>query len=210
MDLSQAAAFNGIAQRLRSWTIQPRRIGGRTYQGECQIARVLSATYQQQSTTFGRTAGILGLSSDGRGFVTGGGGFVDTVHRGLVSAVMEDETGRHLSEELPAAVAALEGSVLRLDRVNGRLVAVTNVTGRQQRITLLGSEAFIGRPPFTRRDGILLLAAIVSVGQIASHPLPALALATVFGALPVIRLRRIALMHRRRTSLSGYIEEVTS
>jgi hypothetical protein len=195
---------------LKSWIIPPRRIGGRTYQGECVLARVRHATYQQQSTTFGRTAGVFGLSTNGNGLVTGGGGFIDTVHQGIVSLVLEDAAGRHVTQELPATVAALENGMVRLDLIDGRLIAATNLSGRQRPILLLGPAAFIEAPSFTRRDGALLLAALVSAGQFLAHPLVATALTVVFGLVPGLRLRRMSIVRRRRSEFGDYMTEVMS
>jgi len=199
------------ARRLRSWSIQPRRIGGTTYQGGRVIARVRHVTYQQQSTTYGRSAGVFGLTSNGRGFVTGGGGFVDTDHRGVVNVVVEDEDGRHSTHELPSELALLEGSALRLDTINGRIVSATNLTGRQDGVVLLGPSAFIGTASFTKLHGLLMLATVLMAGQIlSSHPIAGLAMTGAFAALPLMRLHQIQELKRRRVELKNYMLEVMS
>lgn len=210
MDVTVSSSSGAVAPVLRSWLVQPSRIGARTYQGACVIGRVRRSTYQRQSTTFGRTAGVFGLSSDGRGFVTGGGGFVDTVHEGVVSVVLEDEDGRHSNLDLPAITALLEDSVVRIDSINSHPVAVTNMTGRQGPVMLLGPASFIDEVTFAPRHGVLLVAALLAVGQIATHPLAATAFAAAFGAAPLLRLRRMAAMRRQRASLGRYISEVMS
>jgi len=195
--------------RLRSWIIQHRRIGDATYHGECSIVRVRHVTYQQQSTTQGRSAGVFGLTSDGRGFVTGGGGFVDTEHRGVVSIVVEDECGRHTTRELPSEIPALEGGLLRLDLINGRLVGATNITGQQGTVVLLGPSAFIGSASFTKRHGFLMVAAVLMAGQIfSSHPIAGLAMTAAFAALPIMRFRQIQHLKRQRVELKNYMIEV--
>lgn len=211
MDLVKGGGPPSANPALRSWVVPPRRIGGTTYQGECSIVRVLHASYQQQSTTFGRTAGVFGLASDGRGFVTGGGGFVDTTHQGIVSVVLEDEHGRHATRELPSSTSALEGGVVRLDFINGNLVAVTNLSGRQARTLLLGPSAFIERTTLTRTHGVLLLATLLSAGQLGSaHPLEAAAFTAAFGVAPALRLRRMQSDARSRRRLEQYMVEVLS
>lgn len=210
MDMTNPVKPGELAPALRSWLVQPRRIGSRTYQGACVIGRIRSTTYQRQSTTFGRTAGVFGLSSDGKGFVTGGGGFVDTVHEGIVSVILEDEDGRHSNLDLPAATALLEGGVARIDSIDSHPVAVTNMTGRQEPVMLLGPSAFIDEVAFAPRHGVLLIAALLSLGQVAYHPLGATAFAIAFGAAPLLRLRCMAMMRRNRASLGRYIGEVMS
>jgi hypothetical protein len=197
--------------QLRNWMLSPRRIGGARYRGECIIARVRQATYQQQSTTHGSSAGVFGLSSDGRGLVTGGGGFVTTAHRGMVSAVLEDETGRHVTQELPPEMALLEGGILRLDLINGTVVCATNLTGRQGPVVLLGPSAFISSATFTKRHAVLMIATVLMAGQILSaHPIAGLATTAAFAALPFIRLRQIQRSKRERTQLKDYMLEVMS
>lgn len=199
------------SSRLRSWLIQCRRIGGTTYQGGCIIARVRHVTYQQQSTTYGRSAGVFGLTSNGRGFVTGGGGFVDTDHRGVVSVVVEDGNARHTTHELPSEMALLEGSILRLDLINDRLVSATNLTGRQGGVILLGPSAFIGTASFTKMHGVLMLATALMAGQILSpHPIAGLAMTGAFVTLPLLRLRRIRELKHQRVELKNYMLEVMS
>ncbi|NYD89036.1 hypothetical protein [Sphingomonas melonis] len=196
---------------LRSWMVAPRRIGGRTYQGECIIARVRHVTYQQQSTTSGRTAGILGLSSDGAGFVTGGGGFIDTTHQGVVNVVLEDEVGRHMTLELPSEISVLPDSIVRLDQVNGRMIAATNITGRQGRIITLGPSGFIEAASFTKLHAALTIAAMMMAGQILSpHFLAGLAMTAALAALPVHRFQRIQSLRRQRAELKNYMLEVLS
>lgn len=199
------------AGSLRSWLMQPRRIGGTMYQGGCVIARVRHVTYQQQSTTYGRSAGVFGLTSDGRGFVTGGGGFVDTDHRGVVNVVVEDEDGRHSTHELPSELALLEDSTLRLDLINDRIVSATNLTGRQGGVVLLGPSAFIGAASFTKLHGLLMLATVLMAGQIlSSHPIAGLAMTGALATLPLMRMRRIQELKRRRVELKNYMLEVMS
>ncbi|MES3150831.1 hypothetical protein [Sphingomonas faeni] len=196
---------------LRSWLIQPRRIGGTTYHGRCVIARVRHVTYQQQSTTHGRSAGVFGLASDGRGFVTGGGGFVDTDHRGVISVVVEDEDARHTTHELPSEMALLEGGILRLDLINDSLVSAANLTGRQDGIVLLGPSAFIGTASFTKLHGVLMFATLLMAGQILSpHPIAGLAMTGAFATLPLLRLRRIRELRHERLELKNYMLEVMS
>lgn len=195
--------------KLRNWMLSPRRIGGTRYSGECIIARVRHATYQQHSTTHGRSAGVFGLTSDGRGFVTGGGGFVDTTHRGVVSVVLEDETGRHVTQELPSELALLEGGIIRLDLINGLVVCATNLTGRQGPVVLLGPSAFISSTTFTKRHVVLIVATLLMAGQILSaHPIAGLATTVAFAALPFIRLLQIQRSKRERTQLKDYMLEV--
>ncbi|WP_344691161.1 hypothetical protein [Sphingomonas cynarae] len=196
---------------LRSWAVQAPRIGGRSYQGVCIIARVRHVAYQQQSTTFRRTSGILGLTYDGKGFVTGGGGSIDTTHRGVVSVVLEDEDGRHCTQELPAELSALPDSVIRLDQINGRVVAATNISGRQDRLLLLGPSGFIGRATFSKVHGVLIVATIMSAGQILSpHPLAGLAMTGACATMPLLRFRRIQMLRRQRAELKRYMVEVLS
>lgn len=214
LDVSGAGVVDACSTtsiRLRSWTVQPRRIGGTAYQGGCIIARIRHATYQQQSTTHGRSAGVFGLTSDGNGFVTGGGGYVDTHHRGVVSVVIEDENARHTTQELPSEMALLEGGILRIDLINGRVVAATNLSGRQGTLVLLGPSAFIGSASFTKLHGFLMLAAVLMAGQIlSSHPIAGLAMTGAFAALPFTRLRKIRELKRRRVELKDYMLEVMS
>jgi len=211
MEVSLAGGGTGISHPLRSWLIPPRRIAGRTYQGECVVARVRHVTYQQQSTIYGSSAGVFGVSDRGTGFVAGGGGFVDTVHRGVVSVVLEDEAGRHVTEELPASVSLLDDGVVRLDRINGHLIAATNLTGRQGSIVLLGPSAFIDRIGFTRLHGVLMVATVMMAGQMLSdHPFRGAALTAACAALPLLRYRRIQAVKRQRDRLKDYMVEVMS
>ncbi len=211
--LASAGDGGGAAGELAlgNWVIQPRRIGGRVYQGDCSILQVRNATYQQQSTTFGRTTGVFGLSGDGHGFVTGGGGFVDTSHRGVISTVVEDEYGRHTTVELPAEASVLPDSVIRLDRINGHVIAVTNMSGRQGALLLLAPSAFVAGIGFTRIHGVLMLATVLMAGQILSpHPIGGLSLTLACAALPVLRWRRIRNLQQQRHALKDYMVEVMS
>lgn len=198
-------------QTPRTWLVRPRRIGFRTFRGECRIVRVRHISYQHLSTTFGQMGGVFGLATAGRGVVSGGGGFVDTAHQAIVSAVLEDEQGRHAVQDLPAAAAVLEGGLVRIDAVNGRMVAVTNLSGRQDRIIILGPSAFIGGVSFTTLHGVLLLAALVAGAQIPrGHESVALPAALLLGVLPMFRLCRMRLAGRRRDRLKDYMVEVMS
>lgn len=196
---------------LRSWLVPACRIDGVGYQGDCLIARVRLASYQQQSTTFGSTSGVFGLSGRGSGFVTGGGGYVDTVHRGVVSVVIEDASGMHSNMELPSGSAVLDGSVVRLDRINGRVIAVTNVTGRQEPVILLGPSAFIDRRTLTKRHALLLTGAAMMVPQVLSpHPFLAIATTAALAAPPLLRLSRMRAQARQRKRFKEYMLEVMS
>ncbi len=197
--------------RPRSWSIQPRRIVGTTYHGECVVAQVRQATYQQQSTTHGRSAGVFGLTSNGRGFVTGGGGTVNTEHRGVVAVVLEDEDGRHMSQELPAELAVLEGGLVRLDLINGNVFSATNLTGRQGAVVLLGPSAFIPSASFTKGHAFLMVATVLMAGQILSpHPFAGLGMTCLFAALPLTRFLQIQTSKRGRVELKNYMLEVMS
>jgi hypothetical protein len=197
--------------RPRSWSIQPRRIVGTRYHGECVVARVRQATYQQQSTTHGRSAGVFGLTSDGRGFVTGGSGTVNTEHRGVVAVVLEAEDGRHTSQELPAELAVLEGGLLRLDLINGNVFSATNLTGRQGAMLLLGPSAFIAPASFTKGHAFLMVATVFMAGQILSpHPVAGLGMTALFAALPLARFLQIQKSKRGRLELKNYMVEVMS
>lgn len=210
----ESTAIDGarhVAHPLRTWLVPPRRIHGVGYQGECMIAHVRHATYQQQSTTFGSSSAVFGLTGRGTGFVTGGGGFVDTVHRGVVSVVLEDAAGRHTNLELPAEMAILEGSVVRLDCINGNVVAATNMSGRQERIVLLGPSAFIGRMTLTKRHVLLLIGAVMMFPQVLSpHPFVAIATTAALAALPLRRMMEIRSRADRRKRLGHYMAEVMS
>lgn len=196
---------------LRSWLVPPRRIDGVAYQGDCLVACVRMASYQQQSTTFGSSSGVLGLAGRGGGFVAGGGGYVDTVHRGVVSVVLEDAAGRHANLELPAELAILDGGVVRLDRINGRVIAATNMTGRQEPVILLGPSAFIDRTTLTKRHVLLLIGAAMMAPQAFSpHPFLAIATAATLAAVPLLRLRRMRAQARRRKQFKDYMLDVMS
>lgn len=213
MEIVQPAirGAEGPAVPLRSWLVPPRRIEGIGYQGDCLIARVRLASYQQQSTTFGSSSGVFGLTGRGAGFVAGGGGFVDTVHRGVVSVVLEDAAGVHTNLELPAEVAVLDGGVVRLDRINGRVVAATNLTGGQEPVILLGPSAFIDRATLTKRHILLLIGAAMMVPQILSpHPFLAIGLAAALAVPPLLRLRRMRSQARQRRQFKDYMLEVMS
>jgi hypothetical protein len=201
----------GPAIPLRSWLVPSRRIGGIGYQGDCLIARVRLASYQQQSTTFGSSSGVFGLAGRGAGFVAGGGGFVDTVHRGVVSVVLEDAAGMHANLELPAELAVLDGGIVRLDRINGRVVAATNLTGGRELVILLGPSAFIDRTTLTKRHVLLLIGAAMMVPQILSpHPFLAIGSAAALAAPPLLRLRRMRSQARQRRQFKDYMLEVMS
>ncbi|NYD89021.1 hypothetical protein [Sphingomonas melonis] len=173
--------------------------------------RLRSPGYQQHATTFGRTAGVLGLSSDGNGFVTGGGGFIDTTHRGVVSVVLEDESGRHSTQELPSDISVLQDGIVRLDQVNGRIIAATNLTGRQNAMVLLGPSGFIEAASFTRMHGALMIATVLMAGQTLSpRPFLGLTMTAALASLPILRFRRIRMLRRQRAELKDYMIEVMS
>ncbi len=196
---------------LRNWLVPPCRIGGNRYQGDCVVACVRMASYQQQSTTFGSTAGVFGLAGGGAGFVTGGSGFVHTVHRGLVSVVLEDAGGKHANVELPAELAVLDGGVVRLDRINGQVIAATNVSGRQEPVILLGPSAFIDRTTLTKRHLLLLVGAAMMVPQIFTpHPFMAVGTAAALAAIPVLRIRKMRAQASQRKRFKEYMLEVMS
>ncbi len=211
MEIAARDGTSALVPQLRNWLVPIRRIGSATYQGECVIACARHVSYQQQSTTFGSSSGVFGLTGNGNGFVTGGGGFVDTVHRGVVSVVLEDDGGRHVTEELPSGVAIMNGGVVRLDRINGRLIAVTNMTGRQDAHVLLGPSAFIGSLTLTKRHGVLMLAALMMAGQAFSpHPFAGIAMTGALAALPILRLRKMHALKRDRQKFKNYMLEVMS
>lgn len=209
MNAGLPGTTNCLALESRRWLVTPRRIGGTLYQGDCLVARVLHVSYQQQSTVYGSSGGVFGLSHAGSGLVGGGGGYVDTIHRGIVSVVIEAEDGGHATHELPASVSALANGMLRLDRINGQLVAVTNVTGRQAAIIVLGPSTFIGTIGFARRHAILAVATVMMAGQLlSSHPLRAAVATLLCAALPLLRLRRIRMAERDRERFKNYMLEV--
>lgn len=207
MNMMTTEPPRAVSHPLKSWMVAPRRIGKRTYRGHCVVAEAMHVTYQQQSTTFGRSAGVFGLSKDGDGFVTGGGGFVDTIHRGVVTVVFQDEEGVEQTHELPAAVASRVGSVARLDLVNGHVAAATNLTGKGRLLQLLSPADFIALPTLRKREIAL---GVVGLLLIANGSFEVKLLGALFAAVPAWRIWRIVEAHRHRRELGDYMAEISA
>lgn len=209
MDLATTAGTQTLAHPLRSWALSPRKIGRHTYEGHCVVAQAMHVTYQQQSTTFGRTAGVFGLSKDGDGFVTGGGGFVNTVHKGVVTVVFCDEGGAEQTHELPAAVAAREGAVARLDMIGRNVIGATNLSGKGRHMQLMSSANFIDMPKLHKSHILLgVVAAILIHGSLVLGWTNALSWGLVLGAIPGVRIWQIISARKQRRELDAYIGEV--
>lgn len=209
-DVTTTADSNSrLAHPLKSWMVPPKTIGNRTFRGSCVVAEAMHVTYQQQSTTFGRTAGVFGLSKDGDGFVTGGGGFVDTVHKGVVTAVFRDQDGAEQTLELPAGVAAREGAVTRLDMIDSKVISATNISGKGRLIRVLDATSFIDMPTLGRFEIALAIIGtlMVFIG------LPKGDMSVTFWGLVAIgvgafKIWRISKAKRERRELEEYMGEV--
>lgn len=160
-----------MSLRLKDWIVPPRQIGRMAYQGRCVMFETMQTTYQQQSTTFGRTAGVGGFIWDGYGGIGGGGGFVDTVHRGVVTAIVRYEDGKEEALELPAQTALREGSIGRIDYVNHQMAFVRNLSGGGAIIALRSPADYIALPMLTKRDAFMSIIGVcmlpAAIGSLA-------------------------------------------
>lgn len=209
MNVTTVEAGTAVGHPLRSWSISPRRIGGKTYQGSCVVAQAMHCTYQQQSTTYGRTAGVFGLSKDGDGFVTGGGGFVDTKHKGVVTVVFQDEDGAEQTHELPAQVAARDGTIARLDMIGGNVIAATNLSGKGRHLQLMDASSFIAMPRASTFEVILgVVSVLMILTAFSDFDVSQMGWGLVVGLIPGIKLYRIQKARSERRELNGYMGEV--
>ncbi|MEZ0496784.1 hypothetical protein [Sphingomonas sp. IW22] len=211
MEVTKVSGGSGqeVAHPLKSWMLSPRKIGNRRYQGHCVIAEAMHVTYQQQSTTFGRTAGVFGLSKDGDGFVTGGGGFVDTVHKGVVTVVFRDEDGAEQTHELPAAVATRNGTVARLDMMGSNVIGATNLSGKGRFLQLMDASSFIAMPKLLKREILLAVVALFMItGALPRGDTQILFWGLVAALFPAIKIWRIVKARSERRELNGYMGEV--
>lgn len=208
MDLVTATSEHGLSHSLKSWVLPLRRIGGKDYQGHCVIAEAMMVTYQQQSTTFGRTAGVFGIGIKGDSFVGGGGGFVDTSHRGVVTIVFRDTNGTEQTHELPAALAARAGSVARLDMMGSNVIAATNLSGKGRFLQLMDSSNFVAMPKFTKTDIVLAVIAMLllfnGIGTFSSM----VGWGLIAAIAPALKAWRIVKARQHRRDVDSYMGEV--
>jgi hypothetical protein len=208
MDLTTTSAGD-LSHSLKSWRLSPKRIGAKSYQGHCVVAQAVHVAYQQQSTTFGRTAGVFGLSKDGDGFVTGGGGFVDTVHRGVVTAVFRDDDGAEQTHELPAAVAAREGTVTRLDMIGGNVIAATNLSGKGRLLQLMDASSFIDVPSLSKGEIALgVIGVLLIINGVLGLKIDLLGWGLVLVIPASFKIYRTTKAKDERKSLNDYIAEI--
>lgn len=196
---------------LEDWCTPVRRIGRVDFEGYCHEVDVLKVTYQQKAHVFGRIAGVMGGTYRGTGFVGGGGGFVDTVHDSVATAVVRNRYGQVSTVEIPSDVGAVEGMQLRLDYLNGHMIGVTNQSGGGSVRVVASPSDFVAYRKGARADVMLGLVSLVCLWNGIVQPWPELLLAAAIAAIrPVMTVIEIRDGKRRLAQMTGYMREILS
>jgi hypothetical protein len=153
---------------------------------------------------FGSIAPTVGGTWDGYGTVYGGGGTIKSQSESVVQVVYCDHDDCENTAELPASISAREGTVLRLDFVNGNIFAAQNLSGKQDIRGLLGPADFIAWPQW---QGILTFLTILAIGALLLH---AYLYAAIFAILPTYKVYQRHLAKQRRKQLGEYMGRALS
>ena len=94
----------------------------------------------------------------------GAGGSISSQNDSVVTVVHVDGNGVEGTTELPSGVSVREGTIVRLDYLDGALFAVRNVTGGQGTRLLLSAADFIVGPALKKRDFALTVLAVMALG----------------------------------------------
>ena len=154
---------NDGAHELNTFVTPTKRIGRVDYHGVSITARALLVTYEQKLTVSGSIAPTVGLTSRGTGGVFSAGGEIGSSNKSVATVVHVDERGVENTVELPSSTSVREGAVFRMDRLNGHLFAVRNISGNQPVRWLMDASRFIAVPRFSKRHVLLILIALAMV-----------------------------------------------
>ena len=201
LDGAEIVAGGGerLPTRLSTTALPPEKIGGKSFQARFAIVESRHVTYQQKTHVFGYVAPTRGGTYNGYGAVYGGGGSINSKSESVVQVVYCDFDGCENTAELPASVSAREGSVMRLDFLNGVLFAAQNISGRQETRGLLGPESFISMPQWS---GVLTLLTVVSLFCLSGSFWK---VGLIAGLAPAFVLYRRYEAKRQRAALGGYM-----
>ena len=139
------------------------RIGRVDYRGLSITARALLVTYEQKMSVSGFIAPTTGVTIRGTGGVYGAGGEISTHNESVATVVYVDRDGVENTAELPSDTSVREGSVFRMDHLNGHRFAVRNITGNQPVRWLRGAGSFISVPEFKKWYVLLVVFALFNL-----------------------------------------------
>lgn len=204
-DTQVVQSAGGSAPSKLSTVVFPvERIGRRTFEARTTIVRTLHFHYQQKNHVFGYISPTVGATFSGYGTVYGGGGSISSRNESVVQVVYCDRDGCENTVELPASISVREGSVLRLDHLNGTLYAAQNISGRQEVRALLGPNSFIPWFPWSRNMTILC---VLALGCLIAHVWVG---ALLLAGSPAYTIYRQATIRRDRKALGIYMANALS
>lgn len=198
-DTSIVGRENGTGIRLSSTVLPAERIGKTNYRARCAIVLSRHVTYQQKTHVFGNIAPTIGGTWDGYGTVFGGGGSIRSQSESVVQVVYCEQDESEATAELPASISAREGTILRLDFLNGHLFAAQNLSGKQAPRGLLGPNDFIPWPQWHGALTFLIVLAFVALAMSSVIGV------IVFAALPAYKIYQRIQVRRQRTQLGEYM-----
>ena len=176
---SPFARRNSPASRLTGWSHRPRTIGGRLLLGRSVLVEVLSVSHS------GRPEGCA-----------------------TISARVRDGFGLEQRLELPAKIAGRPGTLLRIDRVNARTIAATNLSARGARIELADAEDWF---PALATGPLSALACALGAAILLRFPgMAGIAAGLALMAPACCTLLRNIRAHRCRGQIRDYMQMVCS
>lgn len=204
-EVSQTApSVTSGTPELRSSVVPAKRIGRRTWTGKTVVAQALHVTYQQKLFVSGYIAPTYGGIYDGTGAVFGAGGSIGSSNESVVTVVHADERGVENTTELPSGISLREGTIFRMDYLDGRLFAARNISGNQGTRFLLSPANFIGSVGFKKRDLACCFGALLALSA-ANWAFVAL-----FMARPAWVMWRKVELRRQRAELGQYMASIAS
>lgn len=138
------------------------RIGRIDYRGLSVTAQALLVTYEQKLSVSGSIAPTIGMTSKGTGGVFSAGGLIGSHNESVATVVYVDRDGVENTAELPSNTSVRQGSVFRMDHLNGHRFAVCNLSGHQPIRWLRGAGSFISVPIFRKRHVLLIILALAA------------------------------------------------
>lgn len=199
-----AVGNEGGELSLGALVVPPRRIGRRTFAGRSVTVCALHATYQQKLYVSGHIAPTIGATYKGTGATFGRGGSIGSENESVVTVVYVDGDGVEGTTELPSGTSVREGTVFRMDLLNGKMFAARNVSGRQSTRLLMSPADFIPGVGFKKRDVPLI---VLGGMALAAGNLPWVAL---LFARPAWVVWRNIEMRRQRAQVGEYMATVAS
>ena len=179
------------------------RIGRVDYRGLSVTAKALMVTYEQKMSVSGYIAPTTGVTIRGTGGVYGAGGKISTHNESVATVVYVDRDGVENTAELPSDTSVREGSVFRMDHLNGHRFAVRNISGNQPVRWLRGAGSFISMPEFKKWYLLLIIMALLNLWKGDWEWF------VVLAAWPAWVLGRRAIRQAEIRSLNQYMATIT-